>query len=118
MTTIVLATTYEVEDCLHCGFLFGLPEGFVRRRRRDHKSFYCPSCQGGMRYSAKSDIELVREKLRRKTECCDFYTKRTATLVGEVEHERAVARGYKGLAVKRQKALQAAKGENGATHES
>ena len=116
MAIITLATDYEVEDCLYCGFPFGLPVDFVKRRRRDHKSFYCPSCKGGMAYGAKSDIEIIEDKLRRKTECCDFYTNRTATLVGEVEHEKRRAASYRGLATKRLRALKAVEGENDAAN--
>ena len=114
MTMIVLAIDYEVEDCIHCGFQFAMPAEFVGRRRNDHKTFYCPACRKPMCYLHETKLEKVEAKLRRKAECCDFYTKRTATLVGEVEHERRRAASYRGLATKRQKALVAAKGENDA----
>lgn len=34
---------FELHDCPTCGFQFMLPESFVKRRREDGRSFYCPS---------------------------------------------------------------------------
>ncbi len=114
MTIITLATHYEIEDCIHCGFQFGLPVEFVDRRRQDHASFFCPACRKNMHYPAKSRIEKVEEKLRRKTECCDFYTTRTVDLQDDVAHQKARVRGYQSLAARRQRELQTAKGEGDA----
>ena len=37
------ATTVEVIDCAECGMPFGMMEGYIRRRRDDGVTFYCPS---------------------------------------------------------------------------
>lgn len=32
-----------VSDCANCGVIFGIPADLEERRRKDHKTFYCPN---------------------------------------------------------------------------
>ena len=48
MTTILNYTVSEIVrieavTCGTCGFVFGLPEDFIRLRHQDGRSFYCPN---------------------------------------------------------------------------
>lgn len=61
MTTQTYIGTLTVAECGECGMAFGMTPEFVRKRERDHATFYCPA--GHPRYyPAKSDIERVRER--------------------------------------------------------
>jgi hypothetical protein len=55
--------TLEMHECgaYGCGVVYGLSEDFVRERRRDHKTWYCP--HGHSRYfPSKSDVEKERDR--------------------------------------------------------
>lgn len=106
MTLINLANTYEIEDCIHCGFQFGMPCEFMARLRENHKSFFCPACGKNMYYPHKSKTEKLEEQLAREKQCCVRQRKRAASLSEDLEHERHRTNGYKGLAVRRQRALE------------
>lgn len=43
MSTFTVVDTFEVEHCCNCGVAFAMTADFQRRRRNDHKLFYCPS---------------------------------------------------------------------------
>jgi len=62
-----LPTTYEVETCIHekCGVHFAVPSLFQKERKKDHKMFYCPNGHGQY-YTAKSEIERLKEELAKK----------------------------------------------------
>lgn len=64
--TIVCVTLEKVE-CCSCSLVFGLTTDFVKRRRNDHRTFYCPGCRTSQRWDQESIVE--REKrLRKNTE--------------------------------------------------
>ncbi len=65
--TIIYQETIKLctETCINCGVTFGVPETFQDKRLQDHKSFYCPNGHG-QHYSGKSDVEKVRDELKRK----------------------------------------------------
>ncbi len=50
-------------DCIKCGYMILITEGFERDRKRDHKSFYCTSCGQSQHWPGKSDIEKLRDEL-------------------------------------------------------
>lgn len=84
-----IAVQYTVEDCTQCGFQFALPDSFVKRRREDHKSFYCPSCKNGMYWPQLSDKERLKRQLKNVQGCCVEYQEKATHL----ERSR---RSYKG----------------------
>ena len=47
---------FFVEDCIHCGIHFAIPSNFLERRRKDHKTFYCPNGHGQC-YTKETDAE-------------------------------------------------------------
>jgi len=45
--------------CSNCGILFGMPDFYEKKRRQDHKSFYCPN--GHSQYfPAESEAEKYK----------------------------------------------------------
>src|SRR3990167_6562869 len=68
MTTILNYTVsaivrIEAVTCGVCGFVFGLPEDFIRLRRHDGRSFYCPN---GHRVDyEETEYELLQRELER-----------------------------------------------------
>jgi len=84
-----LIVQYQVENCSSCGFQFALPTSFIKCRRDDHKSFYCPACKNSMYYPGLSDKEKLVQQLHNAQECCVEYEQKAVSL----ERSR---RSYKG----------------------
>ena len=40
--------------CCECGTTFGMESNFTRRRREDHKTFYCPN-RHGQHFASESE---------------------------------------------------------------
>lgn len=99
------ASTYELMDCIYCGFMFAVPEEFNERRRQDHKGFHCPACNGSMVFRGKSREDVLKEKLAVEKLCCIRQRNRADHLSEDLDHMRHRANGYKGLAARRQRAL-------------
>lgn len=62
----------EVEVCGSCGGSYGLPKGFLDRKRSDKKKWFCPFCGTTWRYRRGTEDELrdelARERKRREAE--------------------------------------------------
>jgi hypothetical protein len=58
-----LPSEYEVETCIHenCGVHFAVPKQFQDKRRKDHKTFYCPNGHPQY-YPHKSDLEILKDR--------------------------------------------------------
>lgn len=99
-TTIQTTMTYTIITCSAegCGVTFALDDEFIRARRQDHATWYCPN--GHRRYYPdKSDLEKAQDEVERAK-------RRAAWLTSEVDQERARAdhnerraNGYKGAMV-------------------
>jgi hypothetical protein len=70
MKTVTLPTTLAVVECATCCMAFGVPERFVKDRRADHKSFFCPAGHSNV-YSAESDEEKARRLLAQEQQAHD-----------------------------------------------
>ena len=75
-----LTNTYKIEDCIHCNFEFALSEKFLKRRRNDHKVFYCPRCGKGMVCSELSDVARLKRQLTNVQACCVEYEEKAEAL--------------------------------------
>lgn len=53
---------FDVIQCHSCGVRYGVDSEFRERLRQSHQTFYCPNGHGA-HYPAKSDVEVLREKL-------------------------------------------------------
>lgn len=63
MSTQIHTSVLTVIECGECGITFGMTEEFIKQRRADHHSFYCPN--GHSRYyPQKSEAEKLRDRLR------------------------------------------------------
>lgn len=56
------AESFTVVHCGNCNMAFALNDAYVRRRRDDHKTWYCPEGHGNY-YSGKSEAEKLRVQL-------------------------------------------------------
>lgn len=61
MPTITELTTLNVLHCADCGMPFAITEQFERRRREDHRNFYCPSGHVNV-YRGKSEEQKAKER--------------------------------------------------------
>jgi predicted RNA-binding Zn-ribbon protein involved in translation (DUF1610 family) len=75
-----LTTTYNVTSCASCDFQFALPVAFIKRRKNDHKSFYCPSCGELTYWPQLSDKERLEHQLSSVQECCTQYEEESESL--------------------------------------
>ena len=60
-------TGLEVKSCLTCGIIYAIPTELIKKRRGDHKSFYCPN--GHSLYFPEMTDE---ERLSRSLELCQI----------------------------------------------
>jgi hypothetical protein len=56
------AIQFEVYECAECGIPFGLSGDFVRRKREDHASWYCPRGHP-QSFKGESEAERLRKLL-------------------------------------------------------
>ncbi len=78
--------TLEIIECT-CGVVYGLTEQFIRYRREDHETFYCPhGCR--RHYPQESD----KEKFKRQR---DTARRRAASAEGQATRERETAEYYR-----------------------
>lgn len=61
--SFTLSLTMEAISCYRddCGITWAMPKEWIRDRRNDHKSFYCPNGHQ-QHYVVKSDAEKAREE--------------------------------------------------------
>lgn len=50
-----------------CGIAYGLPEGFIEARRKDHKTWHCPNGCKAHYPAGKTDEQKLREAAARET---------------------------------------------------
>ena len=94
-------TGLKIHDCLTFGISYAMPSEFIERRRKDHKTFYCPS--GHEAYYPHLNKE---ETLSRRLETCRLDNKH---LKEEVRYHDYSARYYKGKVTKIEKEMPAIK---------
>ena len=88
---------YRLITC-NCGLVFALPEGWVKQRESDHKSFYCPNCKTSWSYINESETEKLTRLLNIERQCC-------ISAREEANYFEKKAQGYKGYATKLKKQL-------------
>ena len=62
MDTFTFQEALEVEECCNCHMAFAMTTQFVRARRKDHNSFYCPAGHS-QHYYGKSEETKLRNRL-------------------------------------------------------
>ena len=63
-TTVLLTVTIEPMTCGECGVPFGITADFIRERRRDHKTWYCPNGHHRWYPGKAPEEELAETKAR------------------------------------------------------
>lgn len=74
MTTIFNAAhsiTLCLETCLTCDLKFGVDSEFLRKRKEDHKNFYCPNGHG-QHYPGLSENEKLRQEIEKLEQRVQF----------------------------------------------
>lgn len=63
-TTLQSTTTYSIFTCTTagCGLSFALDDAFVKARREDHATFYCPNGHGRW-FPQRNETEALRAEL-------------------------------------------------------
>jgi len=84
-----------VHNCHSCGISYAMPADFEARRRKDHKTFYCPSGHPAYFPHKNKEEELV-QKLETAEACCQIYKNRA-------KHRDYQKRYYKGQVTKLKK---------------
>lgn len=93
--TIAIETNLEVIQCANCAMSFAVPPRFLKERRNDHKTFYCPHGHDNY-YPQKSDEEKLREELANEKRWHSLADERARRAAQDAEHYKQQRNGYKG----------------------
>jgi hypothetical protein len=93
--TIYVESKIHIIECATCNIDFGIGDDFMRRRREDHGTFYCPNGHQNI-YNGDNEAERLRKEVERhktrEQEAFDYATReRQRRLV--VERQKAAAKG-------------------------
>ncbi len=77
--------TLEPVTCYRCGVAFGMPAYLMKKRLKDHESFWCPNGHE-QHYTGKTEEQRLREQLEVANNSREFYQRR---LEEEVKSKRA-----------------------------
>ncbi len=60
-----------VMPCVSCMVRFAVPASLIKKRRIDHKTFYCPNgCR--LHYSQENEEERLSRELESAQNCCEI----------------------------------------------
>lgn len=59
---VSVTTNLTTEDCITCGVLFAMEDGFIHERQKDHRTWYCPNGHD-MYYDGESETESLKREL-------------------------------------------------------
>lgn len=79
MSKYVDDVEFATEQCCNCGMAFAVTADFQKRRRDDHKQFYCPAGHQQF-YNGKTEAQKLREELERKGQMLDAANQRAARI--------------------------------------
>lgn len=83
MGKFVEGVEFEVIHCANCSMAFGMSANFIKRRRDDHKMFYCPAGHNNY-YNGKTEAQRLRDELTKKEASLEQERARAA----QARHER------------------------------
>ena len=99
MGKIWLSSMFEVEDCVACGVTFAMTTDYANKKKKDHRTFYCPNGHR-QHYAEQSDEEKLKDALKHCKLDRDFWLESHGK---EQEKRKAVERSrgsYKGQITK------------------
>lgn len=95
--------TLEICTCGECGIAFGMPERYMRERREDGKTFYCPN--GHPRVFREPEIERLKKEVaaaeRKVTQYQNWYKAEQS----DHQHTRNRLSATKGVVTKTKKRI-------------
>lgn len=95
MSTLSLTTTFQVIQCANCHVPFGMADTFAADRRRDHKTFYCPS--GHSQYfPGESDLEVAERKRKEAQRAAEYARSAAQAARDQAAAAERSTRAYKG----------------------
>ncbi|WP_248582574.1 hypothetical protein [Nocardioides sp. InS609-2] len=65
--TVYIESKIHIIECADCSIDFGIGDDFMKRRRADHQSFYCPNGHS-LSYKGPSDAEKRATRAERELE--------------------------------------------------
>ena len=112
MSTIYKSIEFVIETCVKCSTVWAMLDEFIDKKRKDHKTFYCPKGHPQY-YPWKSDEEKLKDQVAHCKSDIEFwkdgYDAKDRQL-GFVDRSR---RAYKGQVTKLRKALSPENGNGG-----
>lgn len=91
----IFDTLVSMGACAVCGIQFAAPEHYVKKRRDDHKDFYCPNGHV-LVFTGESEAQKLRAELEVERKRTKFWSDQSDRKRAEVEVEKrrtAAARG-------------------------
>ena len=77
-----------------------VPASFIKQRREDHKSFWCPACRGVWYYPQNNKEEKLKVKIATLERQKSYLQQDLRSSRTNHEHEIRVRTGYQGVAAK------------------
>lgn len=101
MTTLMQTLTYAVIECSQegCGVSFALSDEFIKARRHDHATWYCPNGHA-RHYPARNQVEEAKAEAARLSQQLDWQQAATKRARVQAEAERRSAIAFKGHATR------------------
>jgi 5-methylcytosine-specific restriction endonuclease McrA len=90
-TTIEFAVELEAVTCCVCGVVFAFSVDAVRKRRRDHKDFWCPNGHS-LSFNAESEEDRLKRQLKEAGQAADVLR---AQLRFEADQRQAAERSLR-----------------------
>lgn len=100
--TLTLRVTLRAETCFKCGFTYGLPHEFLRRKWERGGNWWCPSCGQDTIYS-RTELQKLRDQVREERAWKERAQVRLAEERADRERAERSASAYKGVATKLRK---------------
>jgi len=88
-----------VIPCGECGVLFALTDDFIKERRKDHQTWYCPN--GHSRYYPQdNETEQLRKQVERLKSDRQWHDDMRRAAEADAKHQRRVAAAARGRVTK------------------
>lgn len=93
--TVYVETRVHVIECAACSIDFGIGDDFMRRRREDHATFYCPNGHSNV-YREDNEAQTLRKQLARANERARVASESERFFREKAAHERRSAAATRG----------------------
>lgn len=83
-------------NCASCGIAFCITDDFERRRREDHKGFFCPSGHSN-HYPQKTEVEKLQATIKHLRNEIEVIAEISRDRMLDIEHLRRSRGHWKGV---------------------